>query len=249
MKTSHLVVMVSMVSMLAGGCASSGDDGSSTSSSRIFRELRLTLHHPTPVFADDRPLLMGRYRTRIDAGTEEVSAELRVDSSFWPGPELRLSAYRDMASAGPGTRYLTEAHFEDFEASLTLEGVEYLGVIETLEFDLDLLYGIAYGTLVLRFEPAEGGGEPVEVGADFKGYIQASCYLDDGSSRPPTALMHVTPGESPPEHWEHAPAGCIALSEALQATPDDPNGPPPPYSLDDTPDDGPAWTPALPPPG
>lgn len=153
-----------------------------------------------------------------------------------------------MTPAEQHTRYLTEAHFEAPRASLTMDGDEYTGVVERLEFEVDLLTGITYGTMVLRFVPVEGDGETLDVGADFSGYIDSYCSSDDGSRRPPSMMMYVTPGEPLPSHGD-APEACITLFEALRATPDDPNAPPPPYSLDDTPDDGPGSTPFAPPPG
>jgi len=245
MKTAYLVAMASM---LAGGCTSTGDDTSSTSSGRIPRELRLDLHHPTPVFPEDFPALDSIHGLDIDPNTGQVSGDLWVISSFRVRHDFRLVVYRDMAAAGPMTRYLTEAHFDGAEARLTMEGVEYSGAIDTLELDIDLLHGIAYGTLDIRFVPTADGVDPVRVGVDLAGYIDSACYTEDEDGDRAGMTMYVTPDDDRIPYRPEDPAACIALFEALRATPDDPNSPPPPYSLDDTPDDGPAWIPSAPPP-
>lgn len=229
------------VVLLVGGCTSE-ETWSSWVAPRIPQELRLDLHHPTPVFPSDGPVADGGYRVEIDPGDESMSARFEIWHYTSEGIRFELVAHRDTDATGLETRYLTEEDFKDATARLLLDGVEYVGATQVFDVELDLFYGIAYGEVVIRFESARSQGDGIDLGMDFAGYIDSFCSRTDDNGRAITS-MYVRPGNPPWTRDDDDPAACVALFEALRATPDDPSGPPPPYSLDDTPSGGPVSTP------
>lgn len=211
---------------------------------RIPLVIRLELHAETPVFPHRRAVMKGMHVVSLTPTSDEMTARLELTEAYYTeGVEFDLIAHRNDA-APLDTRYLSAVHFGAVESTLSLDGVEYRGAVEVFEVDIDVLHGIVYGELSIRFEPVEGTGEAVMVGADLAGYTESICIIEEGErgSRPTVNMLaHIAENVD----MSDDPAACVEIFEALRSTPDDPNGPPPPYNLDDTIEGGGGSVPVL----
>lgn len=138
----------------------------------------------------------------------------RLDIRGLPDPRL----------APRGTRYFDELAFPDLRVEGTILGIPSHGQIMGHTLHIDALTGAFYAELPLRLvADAEPDAPVVELHLSIKGFVNVGCLQPETESSPGISAIG---GATPPS------PECAAVLSAIEATPTDPDAPPPPWDPD-----------------
>lgn len=227
----HVVGIVGLTAIGVAFCGCGPRTDESSPATRLpNRTLAAQVEGAEEVFGGSAFRGRATYEVDVPAGVGRLVLHLYQTVNA-PDFHVDVVARREVVRRPIGTRYLAADDFGAFEVYLeTPTRGRHPGEVEAFDVQLDALSGVTYATMRLRFDEVEGSDAPVEVNVDLEGFSRIYCLLE---GRRASELDPRWPDvDEPPE--------CAAVFDAIRATPDDPNAPPPPYDLDvdDTPGDG-----------
>lgn len=149
---------------------------------------------------------------------------LRIQLFSLDPTRLQVLGLPEPMVAPHDARYFAEAAFPDLRVEGTVEGVPSHGQIVGHTLHIDALTGVLYAELpLLLVSDDDPLAPPVELHVSIKGFLNVGCLQP--ATEP--GLWTSSIGGRNPRSPE-----CDVVLSAIEATPTDPDAPPPPYDRD-----------------